>query len=99
MVSSTRPICATPDGRRDPSRWWAGAGLRDCCVGVHRADPTLYRKYTFGLYRLGLDALANSLEIMSFQDLASPAGLEPATPGLGNRCSIRLSYGDLMIFQ
>ena len=27
--------------------------------------------------------------------LASPAGLEPATPGLGNQCSIRLSYGDV----
>src|SRR5215217_1846351 len=26
--------------------------------------------------------------------MASPAGLEPATPGLGNQCSIRLSYGD-----
>ncbi len=25
--------------------------------------------------------------------MAPPAGLEPAAPGLGNRCSILLSYG------
>ena len=26
---------------------------------------------------------------LSYRGLATPAGLEPATPGLGNRCSIR----------
>ena len=33
-------------------------------------------------------------ETVSASNLASPAGLEPATPGLGNRCYIRLGYGD-----
>ena len=28
-------------------------------------------------------------------EMASPARLELATPGLGNQCSIRLSYGDV----
>ena len=28
--------------------------------------------------------------------MARPAGLEPATPGLEGRCSIRLSYGRII---
>jgi hypothetical protein len=30
--------------------------------------------------------------------MASRAGLEPATPGLGNLCSILLSYRDLEMY-
>jgi hypothetical protein len=30
------------------------------------------------------------------QKLVTPAGFEPATSGLGNRCSIQLSYGATM---
>ena len=38
--------------------------------------------------------------LQTLQDLTSmapPGGLEPPTHGLGNRCSIRLSYGGLQL--
>jgi hypothetical protein len=34
-----------------------------------------------------------------FLRMAIPRGLEPPTFGLGNRCSIRLSYGTIERFQ
>jgi hypothetical protein len=42
----------------------------------------------------------NSLINLSFitRKVASPAGFEPTTPGLGILCSILLSYGDLPAF-
>lgn len=30
--------------------------------------------------------------------VASPRGIEPLTPSLGNLCSIQLSYGDSFVF-
>jgi hypothetical protein len=40
----------------------------------------------------GMDAEAKPTNL----EMASPARLELATPGLGNQCSIRLSYGDFI---
>ena len=68
--------------------------------------PLLAARQTFGCLRLAANcplaqAFALSWPAMSEPRLAErarermarPAGLEPATPGLGNRCSILLSYG------
>src|SRR3954468_24589120 len=47
-------------------------------------------------------SLCRSVDFMSVASCPGdlemrPAGLEPATPGLGNRCSILLSYGRVPI--
>ena len=41
----------------------------------------------------GLPTVAHAFVRKRERRLVRPAGLEPATPGLGNRCSILLSYG------
>lgn len=52
------------------------------------------RNHNPGLYRLSYGH-----HICCTSALAHPAGIEPATPGLEGRCSIRLSYGRMVFFR
>jgi hypothetical protein len=53
-------------------------------------------KYTINiLILLGLSVSGEQLGTLLNRTLASRKGFEPLTPGLGNRCSILLSYRDM----
>ena len=51
------------------------------------------RNHNPGLYQL---SYSHHKIIFRARILVRPAGLEPTTPGLEGRCSIRLSYGHKM---
>ena len=53
-------------------------------------------KYTINIWiLLGLSVSGEQLGTLPNRTLASRKGFEPLTPGLGNRCSILLSYRDM----
>ena len=50
------------------------------------------------LYPVAEDNLPKLLTYASnYKGVVRPAGIEPATPGLEGRCSIRLSYGRVIV--
>ena len=51
------------------------------------------RNHNPGLYQL---SYTHHYLFKCHPKMARPAGLEPATPGLEGRCSIRLSYGRII---
>src|SRR5690554_5835030 len=66
-----------------------GATIRSSTTELH--PP--YRPEAFQLQ------LPFPIRALPFNELARPAGLEPATYGLEGRCSIRLSYKRILLFR
>src|SRR5665213_1801850 len=102
MESLTRAKSLRPlwrNGRRgrlkNPHAFW-----KQC---DHSANFSLCLGWTQGTSQCGATAPGerDRSSDKCLKELATPRGLEPPTHGLGNRCSIRLSYGaaSLLIAQ
>jgi hypothetical protein len=78
----------TPVRVRTTSRRWQSHGRRSSSLRAAAASPDHAASVPHGMQR--------SYPVCSA--VASPAGFEPTAPGLGILCSIRLSYGDLLLY-
>ncbi len=63
----------------------------DCATRGNTCDDSITSKQLLP-EQLGNESRGLSMDVTN-QKAIRPAGFEPATPGLGNRCSILLSYG------